>query len=56
MCPACVSSAAIVAGTVMSTGGLTAFLMKIFCPNKNAKKSDPVNDHERRNYNGSSDE
>jgi hypothetical protein len=48
MCPACVPSAAIVAGSVMSTGGLTAFLMKLFRPNKNPKKSDLVNNEKEK--------
>ena len=30
MCPACLASAALMVGSVVSTGGLTALLVKIF--------------------------
>jgi len=30
MCPACMASLALVAGSVVTSGGLTAFLVKIF--------------------------
>jgi hypothetical protein len=34
------ASAALVAGSVISTGGLTAFLVKVLRPKKNAKFDD----------------
>jgi hypothetical protein len=40
MCPACVPTAVVVMGSVMSTGGLTAFLVKIFRPPKSANRAD----------------
>ena len=30
MCPACIASAALMIGNVLSTGGLTALIVKIF--------------------------
>ena len=38
MCPACVASAGIVVGSVLSTGGLTALLAKVL-RKKNGEKS-----------------
>jgi hypothetical protein len=32
MCPACIAGAALIAAGVMSTGGLTAFVVKKFHP------------------------
>jgi hypothetical protein len=40
MCPACIPSATLVIGTAMSTGGLTAYLVKIFRPKKNVRQTD----------------
>jgi len=31
MCPACLASAAMMAGSVVSSGGLTALLVKLLC-------------------------
>ena len=39
MCPACVASAAMVAGSVVSGGGVTALLVKVF-RKKKSEKSD----------------
>ena len=39
MCPACIASAGIVAGSVMSTGGVTALVMKVL-RRKKGEKSD----------------
>ena len=38
MCPACIASAALTAGAVITAGGLTT-LVKIFHPKKGAKKN-----------------
>ena len=40
MCPACMASAALMAGGVITTGGLTALAGKIFRTKKSAKKND----------------
>jgi len=40
MCPACMASAALVAGSLVTTGGMTAFLVKIFRGKKNPKLDD----------------
>ena len=37
MCPACMASAAVMAGSVISTGGLTALGVKIFRSKKEAQ-------------------
>ena len=37
MCPACMASAAVMAGSAISTGGLTALGVKIFRSKKKAK-------------------
>jgi hypothetical protein len=39
MCPACLASAGIVLGSVVSTGGLTALVMKVL-RKKKGEKSD----------------
>jgi hypothetical protein len=39
MCPACMVSAALTAGGVITTGGLTALVGKIRHTKKNAKKN-----------------
>jgi hypothetical protein len=38
MCPACIASAALIAAGMMSTGGLTAFVVKKFHPNNIANE------------------
>lgn len=37
MCPACIASAGVVVGSAVSTGGLTALLVKIFRRQKSGK-------------------
>lgn len=37
MCPACMASAALMVGSVISTGGLAALVVKIFRSKKRAK-------------------
>jgi hypothetical protein len=39
MCPACVTSAAVVVGSVVSTGGLTALLAKVLRKKKGEKSN-----------------
>ena len=39
MCPACLASAAMIVGSVVSTGGVTALAVKLFRAKKNTKKS-----------------
>ena len=39
MCPACIASAALMVGSVISTGGLTALVVKILRSKKSAKAS-----------------
>ena len=62
MCPACISSAALVAGSVMSTGGIAALALKIGFGKKsggNGKESGQTNNSnnvtERRNDDGNDD-
>jgi hypothetical protein len=51
MCPACIANAALVAGSVMSTGGIAALAAKMVAskksvPNENSKKmTERRNDH-----------
>jgi hypothetical protein len=37
MCPACIGSATLMVGTLVSTGGLTGLIVKVFHSKKNAK-------------------
>ena len=37
MCPVCLASAGLVAGSVVSTGGLTALVVKVFGKKKGEK-------------------
>jgi len=37
MCPVCMASAGLVAGSVVSTGGLTALVVKVFGKKKGEK-------------------
>jgi hypothetical protein len=40
MCPACIASAGMVVGSVVSTGGVTALVMKVLRKKKEDEKSD----------------
>jgi hypothetical protein len=51
MCPACMASAALMAGGVITTGGLTALVGKIFHTKKGAKTNGLDNTTQRRNAN-----
>ena len=55
MCPACMASAALTAGGVITTGGLTAMVGKIFHTKKGAKKNGLDNTTQRRNDHGYGD-
>jgi hypothetical protein len=46
MCPACMASAALIAGSVTTTGGVSAFVVKIMRKKKSVKagiSKDPAN-------------
>ena len=60
MCPACISSAALVAGSVMSTGGIAALAVKMGFSKKNRGKKSGQNDDSkaitgRRNDDGNNE-
>jgi len=55
MCPACMASAALVAGSVVSTGGLTALAVKVFRPKKSGQTEVSENVTERTKDDGCSD-
>ena len=40
MCPACVASAGVLVSSVVSTGGLTALIVKVLRNTKKGEKSD----------------
>ncbi len=50
MCPACVASAAVVAGGVVSSGGITALALRVLRRGKN--KAEDVTTIERRENDG----
>jgi hypothetical protein len=52
MCPACMASAALMAGSVMSTGGIAAFALKIVRGKKSGAKDNSKNLRERKNEDG----
>jgi hypothetical protein len=56
MCPACMASAALTAGGLITTGGLTALVGKIFHTKKSAKKNGLNNTTQRRNDHGHGNE
>jgi hypothetical protein len=56
MCPACIASATLMAGGVITTGGLTALVAKVLHTRKIDKTSDSSNSNERRSNHGYSDE
>ena len=51
MCPACVASAALIAGSIGSTGGLTAFLVTKFRTTNVANRT-PEQTQSKEKYNG----
>ena len=56
MCPACMASAAVMAGSVMSTGGIAALAVKIVRGNKSGSQKNSKNMTERRNGDGNHDD
>jgi hypothetical protein len=53
MCPACMASAALMAGTVMSTGGVAALALKLVRGKKKGEmKDDSTNITDGRNNDG----
>jgi hypothetical protein len=54
MCPACIASAAWMAGSVMSTGGVAALAVKMV-RKKSGSQENSKNETERRNDNGNND-
>jgi hypothetical protein len=51
MCPACIASAALIAGSIGSTGGLTAFFVKKIRAT-NVANQIPKPDKAKENYDG----
>jgi len=56
MCPACMASAALIAGSVASTGGVTAMAVKVFRLKRQGQADVSENVSERRNDDGGNDE
>jgi hypothetical protein len=56
MCPACMASAAVMAASVTSTGGIAALAVKIVRGKKNVPQDKTQNSTERRNGNGNDDD
>jgi|CZKD01.1.fsa_nt_gi hypothetical protein len=56
MCPACMASAALMAGSVMSTGGIAALAVKIVRGKKSGSEENLKNVTERRNDDGNHDD
>lgn len=52
MCPACMASAALIGGSVVSTGGLTALVARILRPKKQLRIEESINFMERIERNG----
>ena len=52
MCPACMASAALMAGSVMSTGGIAAVALKVVRWKKSGLKENSKDMTERRNEHG----
>jgi hypothetical protein len=48
MCPACIASAAIAVGSVTTTGGISALLVKIFRSKKKTEAVHSKNEEQRR--------
>jgi len=55
MCPACIASAAWVAGSVMSTGGVAALAVKMVRGKKSGTNKSSTKETERINDNGNND-
>ena len=55
MCPACMASAAVMAGSVMSTGGMAALAVRIVRGKKRGQQDNSTNMSGRRNDDGNHD-
>jgi len=55
MCPACMANAALMAGSVMSTGGIAAPAVKVVRRKKSGQHDNSNNLTERRNEDGNND-
>ena len=55
MCPACMASAALMAGSVMSTGGIAALAVKIVRGKKRGVPDNLKDITERRSHDGNDD-
>ena len=55
MCPACIANAALMAGSVMSTGGIAALAVKLVRPKKSGPDHNSQNATERSNEHGNDD-
>jgi hypothetical protein len=56
MCPACMASAALMAGSVMSTGGVAALAFKLVRGKRTGEaKDDSTNITDRRNNDGNNE-
>ena len=55
MCPACFANAAVVAGSVMSTGGIAAFAVKLVRAKKRGPADNSCNEIEKTALERSSD-
>jgi hypothetical protein len=51
MCPACIASLALVAGSAISASGMTALVLKKFSA-KNVAKKIPTQSQSKENYDG----
>jgi hypothetical protein len=56
MCPACMASAALMAGSVMSTGGIAAVAVRFVRGKKSGQNENSKNVPERRNDDDNHDE
>jgi len=56
MCPACMASAAVMAGSVMSTGGIAALAVRIVRGKKSGSQDNSMNMTLRRNDDGNHDD
>ena len=56
MCPACISSAALVAGSVMSTGGIAALAVKMGFGKKTGGKKTEQNNNSKNVKEGRNDD
>jgi hypothetical protein len=55
MCPACMASAALMAGSVMSTGGIAALAVRIARADRSGSQDNSQHMTERRNDDGKDD-